>query len=94
LLPQKPTRLKLRSLRLDRGQTTIYGDGILINKVVCTYGFKNLYEYRYDVRAFTKRGLRNRVIFVRKSPSKYSTLDQKVINRLNNNEKDGGPGRT
>jgi len=42
-------------------------------------GFKNLHDYRYEVRALTKRGLRNRVIYVRKSLSKDSTLDQEII---------------
>jgi len=35
----------------------------------------NLHDFRYDVRALTKRGLRNRVIYIRKSLSKDSTLD-------------------
>ena len=35
----------------------------------------NLHDYRYDVRALTNRGFRNRVIYVRKSLSKNSTLD-------------------
>ena len=39
----------------------------------------NLPDYRYEVRAFTKRGFRNRVIYVRKSLSKDSTLDRKII---------------
>ncbi len=39
------------------------------------YGFKNLHDYRYDVRALTNRGLWNRVIYVRKSLPKDSTLD-------------------
>ena len=39
------------------------------------YCLKNLHDYRYDVRAVTKRGLRNRVIYVRKSLPKDSTLD-------------------
>jgi hypothetical protein len=33
------------------------------------------YDFRYDVRAHTERGLRNRVISVRKCLSKDSTLD-------------------
>ena len=43
------------------------------------YGFKYLHDYRYDVRALTNRGFRNRVIYVIKSPSKDSTLDQEII---------------
>ncbi len=43
------------------------------------YGFKNIHDYRYDVRALTNRGLRSRVIYVRKSPSRDSTLDWKII---------------
>ncbi len=39
------------------------------------YGFQNLHDYRYEVRALTYSGLRNRVIYVRKSLSKDSTLD-------------------
>ena len=39
------------------------------------YGCRNLHDYRYDVRAHTERGLRNRVIYVRKSLSKDFTLD-------------------
>ena len=35
----------------------------------------HIHDYRYDVRALTNRGLRNRVIYVRKSLSKDSTLD-------------------
>jgi len=35
----------------------------------------NIHDYRYDLRAITKGGLRNRVINVRKSLSKDSTLD-------------------
>jgi len=42
------------------------------------FGFKNLHEYRYDVRALTNCGLRNRVIYVIKRLSKDSTLDQKT----------------
>jgi CRISPR/Cas system-associated protein Cas10 (large subunit of type III CRISPR-Cas system) len=34
----------------------------------------NLHDFRYDVRAHTERGLRNRVISVRKCLSKDSTL--------------------
>ena len=33
------------------------------------------YDFRYDDRAHTNRGLRNRVIYVIKSPFKDSTLD-------------------
>ena len=40
--------------------------------------FRNLHEYRYDVRALTSSGIRDRVIYVRKSLSKESTLDQKT----------------
>ncbi len=45
------------------------------------FGFEtgNLHDYRYDVRALTKRGLRNRVISIRKCSPKESTLDQKII---------------
>jgi hypothetical protein len=43
------------------------------------YGFKNLHEYRYDVRTLTNRGLRNRVISVRTSRSKDPILDWKII---------------
>jgi len=43
------------------------------------FGFKNLHEYRYDVRALTERGLWNGVIYVIKRLSKDSTLDQKII---------------
>ena len=39
----------------------------------------NLHDFRYDARAHTERGLRNRVIYVRKSWSKDSTLDQEII---------------
>jgi len=35
----------------------------------------NLHDFRYDARAHTERGLRNRVISVRKCQSKDSTLD-------------------
>ena len=35
----------------------------------------NLHDFRYDARAHTERGLRNRVIDVSKSWSKDSTLD-------------------
>ncbi len=35
----------------------------------------NLHDYRYDVRAHTNSELRNRVIYVGKSPSKVSTMD-------------------
>ena len=35
----------------------------------------NLHDFRYDVRAHTERGLRNRVISVRKCLSKDPTLD-------------------
>ncbi len=40
---------------------------------------RNLHEYRYDVRALTNCGLRNRVIYVRESLPKDSTLDQNII---------------
>ena len=43
------------------------------------FGFKNLHDYRYDVRALTNRGFRNRVIDVGKNQSKEPTLDQKTI---------------
>jgi hypothetical protein len=59
---QMTSRTKAPDKGLDRGQTTIYGDDILINKVVSTYEFKNLHEIRYDVRGLTNRGFRNRVI--------------------------------
>jgi len=36
---------------------------------------RNLHDYRYDVRAHTERGFRNRVIYVRKCSPKDSTLD-------------------
>jgi hypothetical protein len=39
----------------------------------------NLHDYRYEVRALTNRGFRNRVIYVRKSLPKDSTLDQEII---------------
>ena len=39
------------------------------------YDFKYLHDFRYDVRALTNRGLRNRVISVRKSWSKDFTLE-------------------
>ena len=35
----------------------------------------NLHDFRYDVKALTNRGLRNRVIYIRKSWSKDSTMD-------------------
>ena len=39
----------------------------------------NLHDFRYDARAHTERGLRNRVISVRKCLSEDSTLDWKTI---------------
>jgi hypothetical protein len=50
-----------------------------INKSFSEYGFRNLHDYRYDVRALTNCVLRNRVIYVRKSLPKASTLEWKTI---------------
>jgi len=40
---------------------------------------ENLHDYRYDVRSRTYSGLRNRVIYVRKSSFKDSALGQEII---------------
>ena len=40
---------------------------------------RKLYDFRYDARAHTERGLRNRVIYEIKRLSKDSTLDQEII---------------
>ena len=41
--------------------------------------FLELHEYRYEAEPLINRGLRNRVNYARKSRSKDSTMDWKII---------------